>query len=108
MKAEIAAFSDERSNFESEIKSLETKLSAAESKEADPTEAGDSGEDLEDLRKRFKLRLSAEHRKRKEAQRQVDEAEGQRNEVAKLLRAAKAEILALKTAQDDDDFEIAD
>ena len=109
LKTEIEAFGDERTAFESEIKTLQTKLSTAETAEEKPasSESG-SAEDIEDLRGRFKLRLSSEHRKRKEAQRQVDEAESQRNEVAKLLRAAKAEILELKKQQDDDDFEIAD
>jgi len=52
--------------------------------------------------------LASEHRKRKEAQLQVDQAESQRNEVAKLLRAAKSEIVALKTQNDDEGFELAD
>ena len=107
LKAEITAFSDERSSFESEIKALEKKLADAEAKPA--TADTGSGEDIEDLRKRFKLRLGSEHRKRKEAQLQVDEAEAQRNDVAKLLRAAKAEIAALKSqTDDDDDFVLAD
>ena len=107
LKAEVAAFADERSSFESQVKTLETKLSEAE--EASTTSDSGSEEDVEDLRQRFKLRLASEHRKRKEAEIQVDQAEAQRNEVAKLLRVAKAELLALQSKQDDDqDFELAD
>ena len=106
LKEEIAAFADERSTFESEIKTLQAKLSTAEAEPA--ATKGGSGEDIEDLRSRFKLRLASEHRKRKEAQRQVEQAEAQRNEVAQQLRAAKAEVLTLKANQDDDDFELAD
>jgi len=49
------------------------------------------------LRDRFKRRLASEHRKRKQAEHLVEEAESQRNEVAKLLRAAKAELKELKS-----------
>ena len=106
LKAENAAFADERTAFEAEIKDLQTKLSTLDAKPAATKD--DSGEDIEDLRNRFKLRLAAEHRKRKEAQQQVDQAEAQRNEVAQQLRAAKAELVTLRSQQDDDDFELVD
>ena len=83
----------ELSALQAEVDALQTKLADAEAK---PAENG-SSEDIQDLRDRFKRRLAAEHRKRKEAEHLVDEAEGQRNEVAKLLRAAKAELKELKS-----------
>jgi len=88
LQAEVDAFAQERTEFESEIQTLQTKLADVEAK---PAENG-SSEDIESLRDRFKRRLAAEHRKRKEAEQLVEQAEDQRNEVAKLLRAAKAEL----------------
>ena len=88
LQAEVDAFAQERTEFESEIQTLQTKLADVEAK---PAENG-SSEDIENLRDRFKRRLAAEHRKRKEAEQLVEQAEDQRNEVAKLLRAAKAEL----------------
>ena len=104
LQAEVDTFAEQRTAFESEIQTLQTKLTETEAK---PDGEGFE-DDIEDLKKRFKLRLAAEHRKRKEAQLQVDQAEEQRNEVAKLLRTAKSELLALKNKADDDDFELAD
>ena len=91
LQAEVDAFAQERTEFESEIQTLQTKLADVEAK---PAENG-SSEDIESLRDRFKRRLAAEHRKRKEAEQLVEQAEDQRNEVAKLLRAAKAELKEL-------------
>jgi len=88
LQAEVDAFAQERTEFESEIQTLQTKLADVEAKPA----GNGSGEDIESLRDRFKRRLAAEHRKRKEAEQLVEQAEDQRNEVAKLLRAAKAEL----------------
>ena len=91
LQAEVDAFAQERTEFESEIQTLQTKLADVEAKPA----GNGSSEDIESLRDRFKRRLAAEHRKRKEAEQLVEQAEDQRNEVAKLLRAAKAELKEL-------------
>ena len=93
LQAEVEALTRQRSEFESEIKDLQTKLANTEVK---PAGSG-SGEDIEALRDRFMRRLASEFRKRKEAEFIGEEAEKQRNEVAKLLRAAKAELKELKS-----------
>ena len=93
LTSQVDHSASELSALQAEVEALQTKLADAEAK---PAENG-SSEDIEDLRDRFKRRLAAEHRKRKEAEHLVDEAEGQRNEVAKLLRAAKAELKELKS-----------
>jgi len=92
LQAEIETMTQQRSEFESEIEALQAKLAEAEVAPAENA----SGEEIEDLKKRFKRRLAAEYRKRKEAEYLVGEAEAQRNEVAKLLRAAKAELKEIK------------
>ena len=93
LQAEVGAFAQQRSEFESEIKTLQNKLADAEAK---PAENGAS-EEIEDLRVRFNRRLAAELRERQEAEQLLEQAESQRNEVAKLLRAAKAELKELKS-----------
>ena len=93
LTTQIDHSASELSALQAEVEALQTKLADAEAK---PVENG-SSEDIEDLRGRFKRRLAAEHRKRKQAEHLVEEAEGQRNEVAKLLRAAKAELKELKS-----------
>lgn len=42
--------------------------------------------------KRFELRLKQEYKKRKQAQRELEQAETQRNEIAKALRLARVEL----------------
>ena len=93
LQVEVEAFTQQRSKFESEIKMLRSKLANVKGK---PAESG-ADEDIEDLRERFKRRLAFEHRKRKEAEYMVEEAEGQRNEVARLLRAAKIKLKELQS-----------
>ena len=53
-------------------------------------------EDVEELTVRFKKRLKQEYRKRKQAQKFLDEAEHQRAEVAKTLKAVRQELMELK------------
>ena len=93
LQAEVDAFAQQRSEFESEIKTLQNKLEDAEAK---PAENGAS-EEIEDLRVRFNRRLAAELRKRQEAEQLLEQAESQRNEVAKQLRATKAELKEFKS-----------
>ena len=93
LQAEVDAFAQQRSEFESEIKTLQNKLDDAEAK---PAENGAS-EEIEDLRVRFNRRLAAELRKRQEAEQLLEQAESQRNEVAKQLRATKAELKEFKS-----------
>ena len=93
LTSQVDHSASELSALQAEVEALQTKLADAEAK---PAENG-SSEDIEDLRDRFKRRLAAEHRKRKEAEHLVEEAEGQRDEVAKLFRAAKAELKELKS-----------
>ena len=58
---------------------------------ADPAPADSAAGD--DLKKRFELRLKAERRARKDAQAHLEQAEEQRNEIAKTLRGLKKELV---------------
>ena len=93
LQAEVGAFAQQRSEFESEIKTLQNKLADAEAKSAE----NGASEEIKDLRVRFNRRLAAELRERQEAEQLLEQAESQRNEVAKLLRAAKAELKEFKS-----------
>ena len=108
---EQAKFTDLRSDWDQQRAKLEAEIQSlkqqAERSESVSTPAETNGEDVEDLRSRFKMRLAQEHRKRKSAEAQVAEAENQRNQVAKTLKALKAELEGLKTNQNDD-LEFAD
>lgn len=104
LQGEVETFEDQRSELESEIQSLKAKLLEAQ---PEPNSAN-AGEEIEDLKERFKKRLTAERSKRKQAELLVSQAEDQRSKVAKLLQLTKAEMLALKTKYDNEDFDIGD
>ena len=104
LQGEVETFEEQRSELESEIQSLKAKLLEAQ---PEPNSAN-ADEEIEDLKERFKKRLTAERSKRKQAELLVSQAEDQRSKVAKLLQLTKAEMLALKTKYDNEDFDIGD
>ena len=55
-------------------------------------EPSDGGSDDADLKKRFEKKLKAERRARKDAEAHLEQAEQQRNDVAKTLRGLKKEL----------------
>ncbi len=95
-----------RQSAETSLEALESKLAAEQKLRAAAEQARDDAlesarqaaptEDIEELTVRFKKRLKQEYRKRKQAQKFLDEAELQRAEVAKTLKAVRQELMELK------------
>ena len=103
-KAELLKQNEE---LKAEQRETEAIVSESISLQAKPDCTG-SDEDIEDLRERFGKRLQSEYRKRKKAERLIEQAEDQRDEVARLLRETRAEVLELKTQFENDGFDIGD
>ena len=103
-KAELLKQNEE---LKAEQRETEAIVSESISLQAKPDCTG-SDEDIEDLRERFGNRLQSEYRKRKKAERLIEQAEDQRDEVARLLRETRAEVLELKTQFENDGFDIGD
>ena len=93
--------------LKAEQRETEAIVSESISLQAKPDCTG-SDEDIEDLRERFGKRLQSEYRKRKKAERLIEQAEDQRDEIARLLRETRAEVLELKTQFENDGFDIGD